>query len=189
MNQVTQMLLMYVLFIIITITLALITGFSKIKGCSKVVKEKRIKSKKCEALVYAIIAVLAIFWTSYCSLDLIKQDYVVEDIKLVSYGKGNVISVTNAYMFDTGRLYSFAEDGKNYALKKGTTYKVTYAHRTSTIINIEGETKTAGLKTIFESGSIQDILVVSLFLIVYLVLRYLVFDLRYSKPKPKWKTR
>lgn len=189
MNQVIQMLLIYIVLIILLVTLALITRFSKIKGCSDIVKEKRIKSQKTEALVYAIIAVLAVFWTSYCSLDVIKQDYIVEDVQLVSYGKARVFSGIEEFNFDIGRLCSFSEDGLNYNLEKENTYKVTYARRTSVIISIEGETKSVGLKTIFKYGSIRDILFISLLLAIYLVAKYMVFHLRYSKPKSKWKKR
>jgi hypothetical protein len=60
MNQVVQMLLVHLSFVIVSVILSLTTRFSKIKGCSDIVKEKKIKSKKREALIYAIIAVLAV---------------------------------------------------------------------------------------------------------------------------------
>jgi hypothetical protein len=93
------------------------------------------------------------------------------------------------FNFDSGRLYSFSKDGLNYKLEEENIYKVTYARRTSVIIDIEEETKAVGLKTIFKYGSIGDILFISLLLIIYLVLKYLFYYLRYSKPKPKWKKR
>ncbi|MBQ5591800.1 MAG: hypothetical protein IIU80_02535 [Clostridia bacterium] len=189
MNQVIQMLLVQIALIILSVILALTTRFSKIKGCSDIVKEKKIKNKRTEALIYTIIAVLAIIWTSYCSLDVIKQDYIVEDLQLVSYGKSQVFSGIKEFNFDVGKLYSFSEDGLNYNLEKETTYKVTYARRTSVIISIEGETKSVGLKTIFKYGSIGDILFLLLLLAIYLVGKYMIYHLRYSKPKTKWKKR
>ncbi len=185
MNPIMQMLYIYISLIILLAVLALIARFSKIKGCSDTVKEKKIKSKRTEALIYAIIAVLAVFWTSYCSLDVIKQDYIVENLQLVSYGKSQVFSGIKEFNFDVGRLYSFSEDGLNYNLEKENTYKVTYARRTSVIISIEGETKSVGLKTIFKYGSLGDIFILLLLLAIYLVAKYMIYHLRYSKPKTK----
>lgn len=40
-------------------------------------------------------------------------------------------------------------------------YRITYAHRSEVIVDVEGEERTAGLKTIYESGNIKDILIIT----------------------------
>lgn len=189
MNQVVRLLLLMLFTIIALIDVALFVRFSKIKNSSKFIKEKKLKRKKIVSVLIALVAVCFICYTAYCSVDLIKQDYVVADLEFVNSYSRKEWFAPKKYVFKEEHLSSYPEDGLNYALQEGVTYRVTYAPRTSMIIDIEGVEKTAGLKAIYKSGKFKDIFIVTLLIIVVIALRIFRIKMLGYKPERKWKKR
>ncbi|MBP3938955.1 MAG: hypothetical protein IK955_06065 [Clostridia bacterium] len=189
MRQVVYMTLLYVACSVMLSAFAVSVRFSKIRNSSKFVKAKKIKQHKIEAVIIALFAVLGIVLAGYSSYDLIKQDFVTENFEYVGAEKGIAWARLNRYRFDNGddilTLRSFPEDGKQYVFKKGMVYRITYAPRADVIVDVEGEERTAGLKTIFESGNIKDILIIIGLIGVYIAVNFFRIKLRGHKPERK----
>ena len=189
MIQVVRFLLLMLFGIIALTSSALVVRFSKIKNSSKFIKEKKLKRKKIESAIIAFGAVFFICYTVYYSVDLIKQDYVVADLEFVNSYSRQQWFAPKKYVFKEEHLSSYPEDGLNYALQEGVKYRVTYAPRTSMIIDIEGVEKTAGLKAIYKSGNFKDIFVFTLLVIIVIALRIFRIKMLGYKPERKWKKR
>ncbi len=114
----------------------IIITFGRRRGSSKFIKDKLSRRRKRKFVVILFVSLLLSFYTSYMSLDLIKKDFIVSELTLVSNSRSNLFG--KSYMFDigNGKYIKLSSSEKDYILNEGQVYIVTYAHRSQVLIRV-----------------------------------------------------
>lgn len=118
---------------------AFLFHFKKMKKQKSADKDKmKIRLK---TYFFLSLALFTLAYTTYLSLDLILQDYISDNGTYVRSYRGKAIGTQDLYFELDGSIIAFnmlTSEFNDYDLKKGKVYKLTYAKRTNTVIQLEG---------------------------------------------------
>ncbi len=137
MDQILFKIIFSVIGILAILISGLIIAFGKKRGSSKLIKDKLSKKRKTEFVIILLISLLLSIYTGYMSLDLIKKDFVVSELTLISNSRCDLFGKN--YMFDigNGKYIKLSTSEKDCILNEGEVYTVTYAHRSQVLISVD----------------------------------------------------